>query len=332
VNVTRIFIIVFLFFMFLFPLFSLANTDTEVSSEEGNFQAESGDFPLSVTDFLGRTVIIETLPERIISLTPSITETLFAVDAGEQVIGVTTFCNFPPEAEKKEVIGVYAGKTVSIEKILYLQPDIVFTGGEYHRPLIESLESYHITVFAVDINDFNDLYFFLITAGRMTGHLERAQTLLEYIKGLEEKITEAVQNIPSGERLKAFYEVWDEPLMTCSGKSFIGKIIQKAGGINIFQEVQVEYPLINAEDVILNNPDVILGPSDHSSVLVIEQIAGRSGWESINAVINNRIIILDGDIISRPGPRMINALGLVFKALYPDHFYRLFQTDDPLDW
>jgi iron complex transport system substrate-binding protein len=278
-------------------------------------------FPLAVTDDLGRHVTIASAPKRIVSLAPSNTEILFAVGAGDQVVGLTKYCSYPPEASAgRTVIGGFTANSVSVEKILALQPDLVVAAGSSHRSVIEALEQAHVTILALDAQNLDGIYKNILLAGQVTGHTSQAGKLVDDMKRRVAAVSAKVQTIPAGERPKVFYEVWDEPLMTAGPATFIHQVIELAGGSNIFADAAEEYPRVSPEVVIERNPDVILGPSSHGDALVASKIAARPGWRPIRAVRQGRVAIVDGDLISRAGPRIVDALESVAKLLYPNRF------------
>ena len=301
----------------------------EIPSVDTEGKAE---LTISVTDSLGRSVRLNSIPGRIISLSPSTTEILFAVGAGDQVVGVTNRCDFPPEAKTRNIVGGFSVKTISIEKILSLEPDIVFSGGSYHQAIIDALMQAGIIVYAVDAQSFAEVYGVIEAIGSLTGHPDKTAARIDYMKGLESQITQAAALIPEEKRARVFWEIWDNPFMTVGPGAAMGQIITKAGGINIFQDVEQNYPVVNVEEIIARNPDVMMGPDNHEAALTPENIIKRTGWDTINAVKEERIYILDGNITSRPGPRIVNALGLVFRALYPEAFRSVFGENDPLSW
>jgi iron complex transport system substrate-binding protein len=133
-------------------------------------------------------------------------------------------------------------------------------------------------------------------------------------------VVEVVATIPEEERQTVFYEVWHEPLMTTTSLTFIGELIELAGGINVFGDMEERYPSISAEQIIDYDPQVILGPSTHGDQLTIDMIAAREGWGNMTAVQNETIFIIDGAPISHTGPRIVDALDLVAAALYPEYF------------
>lgn len=278
------------------------------------------DFPVTLTDDLGQEVTISAQPERIVSLAPSNTEILFAVGAGDQIVGVTEYCNYPPEAQEREKIGGFSAKTISVEKIVSLEPDVVFSAGAIQQPVIEALGQAGIPVFAFDPEGVEGVYENIKLAGRLTGHADEAANVVSEMKERIGAVTEKTQAIPEDERPTVFYEVWHEPLMTAGPTTFIGRLIELAGGKNIFADVIEEYPQVSAETIVQQNPDVILGPDSHGEQLTPEKIEARPGWADIAAVQAGRIYLIDGDIVSRPGPRLADALETIARDLHPDLF------------
>jgi iron complex transport system substrate-binding protein len=277
-------------------------------------------YPLTVTDASGRTVTLKAAPSRIVSLSPSLTEMLFAIGAGDQIVGVTTYCNYPPEALAKEKIGGYSAKTVNMEKILALQPDLVVAESSMHKDIISSLEQLGITAYAVKPNNFDDIYTSLGQLGRIAGHPDQAAAAVAAMKSRIKAVTDKVAAIPQDKRVSVFWEVWDQPLMTAGPATFTGQIIEMAGGKNVFADVTKDYPEISAEEIIKRNPAVIMGPDTHGDKLTTEQIGKRPGWESLAAVKSGRIYLINGDTSSRPGPRLALALEDIARQLYPDTF------------
>ncbi len=278
-------------------------------------------FPLTATDDLGRKVTLASVPRRIVSLAPSNTEILFAVGAGGQVVGLTKYCNYPPEAAAgRTVIGGFTADSISVEKILALRPDLVVAAGSSQKPVIEALEQAQVTVLALDAQNLDGIYKNILLAGQATGHAAQAGALVDGMKRRVDAVSAKVKAIPAGARLKVFYEVWDEPLMTAGSPTFIHQVVELAGGSNIFADAAQDYPQVSPEAVIERDPDVILGPSSHGSALVASKIAARPGWQSVKAIRQGRIAIVDGDTISRAGPRIVDALESVAKLLYPDRF------------
>ena len=292
-----------------------------VTTEPTKPAAPAAGYPLTLKDELGREVKIATRPGRIVSLAPSITDVLFAVGAGPQVVGLTKYCNYPPAAAQgREIVGGFSAKSLSVEKIISLKPDLVFAAGATHKPVSEALEAAGVTVFNFDPKDFAGVYANILAAGALTVNPAQAEKVVAGMKARIEKVTTAAASIPQDQRVKVFYEVWDEPLMTAGPATFIGQMIELAGGVNVFADVKEQYPTVSGEAVIARAPAVIVGPNSHGEGLTAEKIAARPGWKDLAALKAGRIVIVDGDIISRSGPRLADALEAVARGLYPERF------------
>jgi iron complex transport system substrate-binding protein len=260
------------------------------------------------------------LPERIVSLAPSNTEILFAVGAGDQVVGVTQYCNYPVEAQSREQIGGFSAQTISVEKIVALEPDLVVAAGAIHQPVIEALEALNIPVLVVNPNTLEQVYTSIELVGRLTGHDGQAAQVVEEMKGRVAFVSERLASLSEEQRLRVYWEVFDEPRMTAGPTTFNGQLIELAGGVNIFADVAEDYPQINDEEVIKRNPAVIMGADTMGEKLTTELVAQRPGWDQIDAVRNGRIYLFNGDMVARAGPRLALVLEEMAKAMYPELF------------
>jgi len=281
--------------------------------------ATSSGFPMHVTDALGRQVTMPALPQRIVSLAPSNTERLFAVGAWHTVVGVTTVDTYPPEVAAVRKIGGFVPKSISVETIVSLKPDLVLAAGELQRPAIEALERLGIPVVAIeDPGSFAEVYTAISLVGRLTGHEQEASRVVEAMQTRIARVRQAVATLPQDKRVTVFYEVYDEPLMTVGRSTIIGQMLEMAGGINVFAELQGRYPQVSSEEVVKRNPDCILGHTGHQLALTPAQLGQRPGWHHLKAVKQHCIRLLNGDTLARPGPRLAEALEAIVKALYPD--------------
>ena len=285
-----------------------------------NAISQPAKYPVSVQDSRGTAVVISSAPQSIVSLSPSLTEILFAVDAGGNLRGVTTYCNYPAAANEIEKIGGFSSKTISIEKIVSLEPDLVFADMSRHGPIIETLEGYGIVVISTNATSVEDCYAVIEMVGKATGNLNRSLELIDSMRSRVWRVTTVIAGIPSGKRPRVFWEVFDEPLMTAGPETFIGQLIELAGGTNIFSDVEESWPKISHEELLERNPDVLMSSDSHGEKFTAEHIKSRTGWGGISAVKSERIYLFDGDMVSRPGPRIVDALEVMSQALYPEHF------------
>ena len=296
-------------------------------------QVESIRYPLTLTDALGRQVTIPYKPQRIVSTAPSITEILFLVGAGKNVVGVDKFSNYPPivkELVKNGSIKVVGGfSTLSIEAILMLKPDIVFMTTGVQERYAKELAGMGITVFVLPTKSMADVFSDVLTVGLITGHFNKALKVVEEMRNIITSTRLKVEeylNKTGGKPVKVYYEIYPD-YWTVGRTSFINDIITLAGGVNIFENETTSYFVASPEAVITANPDVILMNYNYgyfgSVDDLIKRVTSREGWANITAIKDGRIYVFSGvaeDIMVRPGPRAALAVALMARVLYPQAF------------
>lgn len=290
------------------------------NTADGNLRVESDgdDFPKTITDQLGRKTRLEREPERIISLAPAHTEILFAIGAGDKVVGVTAYCNYPPEAAECEKVGGFAGHEISVERIISLRPDVVFSSGGYHTQLIEQLAKLDIPAIALEPTSFGEIYKTIELLGHATGHTKQAKQVVRETQARVEAVQDAIGD--DSHRPTVLYVVQAQPLMTVGSRSFISELIRLAGGRNIFDDVDADYPAINQEAVISRDPEIIVLPSHGTEYGDLDQLTKRAGWESLRAVTGGRVYKVDGDLMVRTSPRIVEGLEHLAAKLFPERF------------
>lgn len=273
---------------------------------------QSLQYPMTVTDDLGREVTISGIPERIVSLVPANTEILFALGLGDKVVGVTTYCDYPPKATQKEKVGGFT--TVNIEQVVVLNPDLVLATGGVQETFVEQLEGLGITVVALDPDNLDGILHDIALVGDITGVKDAANTLTENLRQGIESITSIVENVG---KLKVFYVVWDDPLMTCGQGTFQDALITLAGGTNLGAAAIGEWPTYSLEMLVAEDPDVIVISLSGRSA---ESMVTPSGWNNLTAVQSGRVYEIDDKIAGRPGPRIVDALENMAKYIHPELF------------
>src|SRR5271157_2643014 len=246
-------------------------------------------FPMTVVDRLGRKVTLPRAPQRIVSLAPSNTELLFAIGAGDQVVAVTSFCDYPPEAQKRQRIGGFSCESQSLEQIVALNPDLVVAAGDLQWPVISQLERLHVPIVSLEAGSLADLYRELDMLGRLTGRENETARLTRAMQRRIERVAATARTIPPEQRVTVFYHVWSEPLMTAGPGSIIAELIAICGGVNIVRDSSQRYPQISQEVLLARDPEVILAPSYGAEPMTIERLRARPGWSNLRAVRNNRI-------------------------------------------
>ncbi len=271
-----------------------------------------------VTDQMGREVTIKGVPERIISLSPSNTEVSFGLGLDDRIVGVTEYCNYPPEAQEKDIVGGFASP--SIEKIVELEPDLVLA-STIHNEEVPRLAEMGITVLVVESSRVEALFESMTLVAAVTGVEEAGATLINSMQERIDAVQDKIADIEPENRVQVFYEVYSDPLMSAGKGAFINEIISLAGGENIFADVEDNYPQISAEEVADRQPDIILFPDYHgTSATVLDEMAGRPGWDSVPAVENENIHAISDDTFARPGPRIVEAIEEAAALFYPEIF------------
>ncbi|HOV65663.1 MAG TPA: cobalamin-binding protein [Bacillota bacterium] len=267
--------------------------------------------PATFTDGVGRTISLEKTPEKIVSLSPAHTEILFALGLGDKVIGVSNWCNKPEEALDKEKVG--DAFSLDKEKLVSLQPDIVFIPGSKDSPQVKEIEDLGIPVYVSNPASVSEVFDEIKRVAEVTGVKDKGQQLADELQneldGVKQKL-EAYE----GNKVKVLVLV-DPELWTVGPGSFIDEVVALAGGENAMADVDMQYLQVSMEEVLSRDPDVILVtvPEDQCAAL-----AERPGWTDLRAVKEGRVYYVDGDLVSRPGPNIVEAIKEVAGYLYPD--------------
>ena len=268
---------------------------------------------LTLTDGLGRSVTLTAVPQRIASLSPAATEILFAVGAGDQVAAVDMFSNYPPEATTREKLDAFQP---SVEAIAGAQPDLVLV---FYDPgnLVEGLTNANLTVFFLETpTSVEGVLDQIRVLGKVTGHPQEAEELVESMQQDIGAVQERLAAVEQGPRL--FHEV-DNQLYTVAPDSFVGNLYTILKVQNIAAGTGQAFPQLSQEAIIEADPEVII-LGDAVGGESPETVKARPGWGSISAVKNDRIYVVDPDIVSRPGPRLVDGLETLAQALYPERF------------
>jgi iron complex transport system substrate-binding protein len=277
--------------------------------------APTTDSILTFTDGLGREIAFEATPQRIVSLAPSNTEILFAVGAGSQVVGRDEFSDYPPEAMSIEVIGGSFGE-YNAEAIVALEPDLVLAAEINPPELVKQLEDLGLTVYYLaNPTTLEEMYTNLETVASLTGHdaSELVDSLKARVAAVDEKI------MPLSFRPSVFYEIdATDPSKpwTYGPNTFGDLLISRAGGFNVGNIASDPYPQLSLEQIVTANPSVII-LGDAIWGVTPESVLERPGWESIEAVKSNNIFPIDDNLISRPGPRLVDGLEQLANLLHP---------------
>ncbi len=270
-----------------------------------------------VFDDLGRLVAINGTPQRIVSLAPSNTEILFALGLGEKVVGVTDLCNYPPEALNKTKVGGYT--TPDEETILVLNPDLVLVAYGTPIDVINSLDGLGLTVFCIETISLVDLLHDIRTVGEITDNEVEAQALTSELAVRIQAVTSQTEELE--ERPRVFHIIWNDPIWTVGSGTFENVLIEKAGGVNICQN-STGYVTISIEEVVARNPEVIIAPTGHGpgGEYIYEWAMNTTALNTTDARKNDRAYKVDGDLVQRPGPRLVKGLEWFAYFIHPEIF------------
>ena len=271
--------------------------------------------PRTFVDDAGRKIFVADPPTRIVSLAPSVTEMLFAIGAGEHVVGVTSFCDYPPEAQAKPKVG---GAFPNLEVVLSLKPTLVLAPRDFIRPdMVAKLDQLKITLFILEANTIEDVLRHIQTIGRMLGRSEQADTVAG---DLRRRITEIKTRTAESTRPRVFYVLNSDPLMTAGPGSFIHQLIELAGGMNVAAGSPVAYPRLSLEEVIKQDPQVILFPIGDDEGIPDREQQRWLRWTTLSAVKQNRFVRIPSVLLDRPGPRVVDGLERLAQQLHPELF------------
>jgi len=273
-------------------------------------------FCATFTDEVGRKVELPGPPQRFISVAPSVTEILFALGLGEKVVGVSTYCNYPPEALKKEKVGGYI--TPSLEKIIALRPDLVIgTADGNLKSFVNKLSGLGIPVYISNPRSVPGVITSIRHIGEVTFSQSAAQKVVDSMKRKMETIREKVQG---RRRPRVLHVLAYDPLISSGKGTFVDDLIRFVGGINIAEGSQGKHPRFSMEEVIAQDPEVIILSSMKSKDPLTDQRQWWDRWKEISAVRFGRIYAIDSDLILRPSPRIVYGLEEVARAIHPEAF------------
>ncbi|MGF7184692.1 iron complex transport system substrate-binding protein [Desulfitispora alkaliphila] len=252
---------------------------------------------------------------RIVSVVPSVTEILFDLGLEDQIVGVTTNCDYPEAAADYEKVGDW---NINVEKLVSLEPDLVIGMESTNGMLLNELSQFGIETLAFEAQSFDEIYEAFMLIGQATNSEKRAQELVNEMQERVDSVVDVVSAIPAEDRVTVFMEVGWEPLYTVGKTSLQHEIIELAGGVNII-EVEKSWVQYNQEQLIEDNPQVIiLGTHPHYSA---EDVKARIGWQELLAVKEDRIIDdIDTNTLVRPTYRAVLGLEAVAEELYPELF------------
>jgi iron complex transport system substrate-binding protein len=284
-----------------------------------NSQANQGDqlkttYPLTVKDAKGTSFTFDVAPQKIVSLAPSETEGLFALGLDEQIVGVSDSDDYPEAAKSKPKMG---GWPVNIEAVVAAKPDLVLAGDLIDPATVKSLTDLNIKVYQSSTNSLAEVLTNIKAVGEITDRQQQADEVVKQMEKERDEVVAAVKTLKPEEIKKVYIEFskgW-----TVGKGVFMSEILSLAGGVNVASDID-GWAEINEESIIKSNPDVILfakNAVDENNKSLSDIIKTRSGWNAITAIKEDRIVGLDDNLLSRPGPRVTQGLIEMTRAIYP---------------
>lgn len=295
------------------PAFAQAGSPANVAADG---TAHPAPVEVEVHDELGRRVLLHGAPQRILSLAPSLTETLFALELGDRVAGVTNYCDYPPEALKKPRVG--GPINPDLEQIVLLHPDLVLATRALNRAdTVTALERLGLTVYATDPRTVDEVIASTRRLGKVLGAEARGDALGA---SLEERLAALSRKLAGHAPRRVFFVVWTDPIISTGPHTFIADALRHAGAESVIT-VEQDWPQINIEEVLRQNPEYLVfsgtHPEDPQST--IKDLSKRPGWSSLEAVRARRFAVVS-DALSRPAPRIVDAIEDLARQLHPDLF------------
>ena len=267
-------------------------------------------------DDLNRQVVLSRVPQRIISLAPSITETLFAIGLGERVDGVTQFCDYPPEAQAKPKVGY---THPNLEAMVALQPDLVLAPREFLRAdMLGKLEQLQIPTYVLDAQTIESILSHIQTLGRILGASAAADDVVGQMRRRIEDIKVRTTSL-SRPRVPVCPKTSH---CTVGPGSFIHEAIELAGGSNVAARARTAYPRLSMEAVLKEDPELILFPAGRAEGITRGEELRWQRWSTLSAVKLKRLYLIPNDLLNRPGPRIVQGLEALARIFHPEAFDR----------
>jgi iron complex transport system substrate-binding protein len=269
-----------------------------------------------VTDETGRRVNVPQPVRRIISLAPNLTETIYALEAQELLVGDTDYCDYPPEAQGKPKVG--GAVNPNLERLVALKPDLVLvTTALNRRETVAALERLGIPTYATDPRSVETILTSIEHIADVIGERERGETL---VAKLRERLAEVSRRLENRAPKRVLFIVWTDPLISIGRDTFLADALKRAGARSIVESAQ-DWPQVSLEEVVRLQPDFLVLASAHGeeSETNFKSLRELPGWRSLKAVRNHRLAVIS-DAVNRPAPRLVNAIIELAKQLHPEVF------------
>jgi len=269
-----------------------------------------------ITDDAGRRVNIPAKVDRVVSLAPNLTEIVFAVGAGDRLVGRTSYCDFPPEA--KAVAEVGDTLHPSLERIIALKPQVVLVSTASQLEVFtQQLQGQNIAVYVTDPHDLEGVFRSIGQIGEIVGEKDKANVLVQKLRERTNAVESAVKQ---KQPVRVFYQVSGEPLYTIGHDSFITDLMRRAGGASVTADVPGAWPKYSNESALAARPEAIILPTGGSMGSANANVA--DALRQSPAALQGRVYKINDDHLARPGPRSVDGLEEMARALHPDAFQK----------
>ena len=269
-----------------------------------------------ITDDAGRRVSIPAKVDRVVSLAPNLTEIVFAVGAGDRLVGRTSYCDFPPEA--KAVAEVGDTLHPSLERIIALKPQVVLVSTASQLEVFtQQLQGQNIAVYVTDPHDLEGVFRSIGQIGEIVGEKDKANVLVQKLLERTNAVEAAVKQ---KQPVRVFYQVSGEPLYTIGHDSFITDLMRRAGGASVTADVPGAWPKYSNESALAARPEAIILPTGGSMGSANANVA--DALRQSPAALQGRVYKINDDHLARPGPRSVDGLEEMARALHPDAFQK----------
>ena len=263
-----------------------------------------------------RNRFLHALPQRIVSLAPSVTELLFALDCGHLMAGRSTYSSTPQEAMRLPDVGPY--NRPSLESIIALRPDLCIALSDgTPEPLLRQLRSLGIEVIELTISSFDDLEASIITLGHALHREEKAKLEIENMRNRLETLHSRIVSLGAS-GMSVLFQLQENPLIAAGPSSFAGQLIEKAGAVNAAGNNSMPYPILGMENIHFMSPDVIIIAGMGNAEDDKRSASSWKRWKTIPAVRKGRVYVVDSDLFTRPSLRAVDALEELIRILYAD--------------
>jgi iron complex transport system substrate-binding protein len=308
----------------VFPACSDTTTTPPASEQADNIGPDVAStdtqYPLTITDNLGREITIEREPERIVSLAPSITETLFALGLADKIVGVTDYCDYPEEANLKTRVASFTKP--NLEKLVSVEPDLIFAESIHETEVVPSLEELDLTVIVITDPSIEQILNNMLLIGEVTNFNQNARELVDELTSRISSVTGPVDELPESSLPRVIHILWDAPLYCTGGNTYINDMFDCAGGINIYATEFEGSKEVSLEDIVDKNPEImIITGMGTDGEKIYNNIKNEDRLRTTDAIINNTIYrISDSNIIERSGPRIVDGIEELAVLMHPEIF------------